>query len=417
MESDLRTIADPIFRAAGLNPDQIRVIVLGDDSVNAFVAGGQNLFIHTGLLLDAKNVGELGGVIAHEAGHMAGGHLIRMRTATDRASVENIIAMIAGVAVGVGAGDSGAGMATALGGGEFANRRMLQHSRTLESSADQAGMDTIERMGYSLTGMRDFLERLSGEEVLPELQRSGYILTHPLSRERMETVEAYVAKSRHKDDPWPAAWNDKFLRLQAKILAYTEPAQALNEYQSNTSLVARYAVAIADYRQGHIADALKLIAQLQKEEPTNAFFYDTQGQILFEQGDVDGSIAAYRKAAVLAPQIGLIHLSLAQALLQRETGSTSEALDHLQQARNNGERNTSLVYRWLAVAYGRSGDEGQAKLALAEEALLKGDYSFCIQQADRAKKLLKSDPSARQRADDLIAAAGRAQKDKQNRDD
>ena len=409
IENDLRTISDPIFSAAGLNPSQVRMVLINDDAVNAFVAGGQNLFLYTGLILDSKNVDELAGVIAHESGHMAGGHLVRMRGIAERASVENIIATVLGVAVGVGAGDAQAGMATAMGGSEYARRSMLRHTRVLESSADQAGMAALSRAGYSLQGMADLLERLSSQEVLPEMQRSPYILTHPLSRERLQSVQGYVS-SHPKGREFPAKWQEYFRRMKAKIMAFTSPNAALRQYKDDQSFSGRYAVAIANYRLGKIPEALALVDQLQKTEPSNGYLQELEGQILYEQGRIAESVSAYRKAVALKPNAGLIHMSLAQALLQNEKMPPDEALKHLIAARNKGEADTSQLYRSMAIAYGRMGQEGMAKLSLAEEALLKGDKNFAIEQGRRAEDLLKNDPASQQRARDIQSTALRINK-------
>lgn len=412
-ESVLREVATPIFTAAGLNPEPVRIVILGDDTINAFVAGGQNLFLYTGLLLDVKNVGELGGVIAHESGHIAGGHLIRMRGVMERASIESVLAALAGAAVGVGAGNAEAGIGVALGGGELARRVFLKNSRVFESAADQSGLNTLEHLGYSAQGMADFLERLSAQDVLPEMQRSGYIMTHPLSRERLDTVKNFVARSRYRTAPWPTRWQQDFLRIQAKLLGFTQPQRAENIYKDKNDPASRYGLAISYYRQGRIDPALQMLDRLQKEDPGNGYMDELRGQILFEQGRVNEAIPAYRAALKKEPDEALIHLALAQALLQNDKAPTDEALKHLLFARDHGEKNTPLVHRWLAVAYGRAGQEGMAKLALAEEAFLKRDITLAIQQATTAKKLLPaSDKAALQRADDLLQQAKRVKKEK-----
>lgn len=412
IEGDLRLISEPIFSASGLSPSQVKIIVLNDDGVNAFVAGGQNLFLHTGLILETKEIGELAGVIAHEAGHMAGGHLVRMRDAASRASMESMLATALGVAVGVGAGNADAGMAAVMGGGEFANRSFLRNSRVFENSADQAGMAALDRAGYSTRGMAAFLERLGGQEILPEMQRSAYIRTHPMSRERLAAVESFMARSRNRDKEWPKTLIEKFDRMRAKLLGFTQPQQALRVYAEDNSIAGRYGRAIAEYRSGRINDALSLVAALEQAEPQNPYFIELRGQILFEQGRIDEATKAYDKAATLAPKAGLIHLALAQALLQNARNPPARALTHLQKARDNGEQDTPMVYRWMALAYGRQGKEGLAKLALAEEALLKRDYSFAITQAKRAEALLQNDPAATQRARDTAASAARMQRER-----
>jgi predicted Zn-dependent protease len=344
---------------------------------------------------------------------MAGGHLIRMQSMMAHASAESILATVLGVAVGVGAGDAQAGIATAMGGNELASRLMLSHTRVMESSADQSGMASLSRLGYSAQGMADFLGRLSQDEVLPEMQRSQYVLTHPLSRERMQSVESYVQSHPGRKE-FPAEWQDDFNRLRAKIMAFTDPDRALNEYAKDNSIAGRYARAIALYRNSKINDALKALDALQAEEPTNGYFYDLRGQILFEQSRIAEAITAWRRASELEPKEGLIHLSLAQALLQDEKRNPDEALRHLILARDGSEQDTSQLYRWMAVAYGREGKEGLAKLSLAEEALRKGDSGFAIDQAKRAEKLLANDPASLQRAKDIQSAALKAKTDNKN---
>jgi predicted Zn-dependent protease len=408
-ESALRQIADPIFTAAGLNAKSVRIVLINEDTINAFVAGGQNLFLYTGLIQKADHVGELAGVIAHEAGHIAGGHLIRMRGEMEQASVESILATLAGVAVGVGSGDAQAGIGIGMGGSELARRRLLRHSRAFESAADQAALTTLRDLGYSAQGMADFMEKLMAEQALPELQRSGYLLTHPLSRNRLQTIQADITSSRRPVKTWPAAWEDDFIRLKAKILGFTRPSHALSLYQSKNDFNSRYGTAIAQYRMGKIAEALTILSDLKKQEPQNGFLDELRGQILFEQGRIGDAISAYRAALKLQPDQPLIKLALAQALLQRDQAQTSdEAIRLLQSARDTGEQRTPLVYRWLAVAYGRGGQNGMAKLALAEEALLKRDLSLAVQQATLAKQQLpKTASTARQRAEDILQQANR----------
>src|SRR5690606_9838929 len=209
----------------------------------------------------------------------------------------------------------------------------LKHSRTLESSADQAALSTLSQLGYSSRPMADSLSRLSAQEVLPGLQRSPYVLTHPLSRDRLNTVENYVSRSATRDAKYPEAWEQKFQRMRAKILAFTAPSRAQREYASQSNAQAFYATAIADYRQGDITGALQKITTMQKTAPDDPYLYDLKGQILFEQGRIGESIAAYQKAVSLAPKNGLLNLTLAKVLLQKN-GAEKDALKYLTVARD-----------------------------------------------------------------------------------
>jgi predicted Zn-dependent protease len=413
IETNIRKMSTPIFQQAGLNPQDVRLAIIGDSAINAFVAGGQNIFLFTGLILDTQDIGELLGVIAHETGHITGGHLVRSRQNMETASMESILGTLAGIAAGVAAGDAGAGMATIAAGQHMAVTNFLTHSRTYESSADQAGLSFLEAAGYSAEGNARFLGRLANQEMLPELQRSQYMLTHPLSRQRLDTVENFVARSRVGTKPYPESFQIMHARIKAKILGFTFPQQALRNYADKKDWPSRYGYAIALYRTGKINDALALLKTLEKEQPQDPYVIELQGQILFENGRIAESIPSYERAVSMAPQGGLIRIALAHAYLEtRQDKNLTLAIDQLNRAKQT-ENRTPLLYRWLATAYGRQGQEGQAKLALAEEALLKRDNGFAIAQAQAAEKLLpQSNQAGRQRARDIIQLAQQYQRQK-----
>jgi predicted Zn-dependent protease len=391
----------------------VRIVVLDNSTLNAFVAGGQNIFLYTGLIIDTRNVGELLGVIAHETGHITGGHLIRTRQNMENASVESIIGALAGVAAGVAASDAGAGIVGISAGQQMVMEKMMRNSRTYESSADQAGLSFMESAGYSSQGTADFLQRLAAEEMLPELQRSKYMLTHPLSQQRLETVENFVSHSRNSKKGFPVAYQMAHARIKAKILGFTLPQRALRDYKDKTDVPSRYGYAIGLYRTGKITEALAILADLQKANPSDPYLQELQGQILFENGRINESIPFYQRAIAAMPQAGLIRIALAHAYLEsRNPNDASKAIDQLNQAKQTESR-TPMLFRLLAMAYGRLGREGQAKLALAEEALLKQDNGFAIQQAMTAEKILPtSDKSGRLRARDIITLAQRNQRAK-----
>lgn len=325
--------------------------------------------------------------------------------------MESILGTLAGIAAGVASGDAGAGMATITASQHMAMTNFLRHSRTYESSADQAGLSFLEGAGYSAEGNARFLSRLASQEMLPELQRSQYMLTHPLSRQRLETVENFVARSRVGNKPYPESYQTMHARIKAKILGFTSPHQALRTYAGQTDWPSRYGYAVGLYRTGKINDALALLKTLEKEQPKDPYVIELQGQILFENGRIPESITYYERAVAMAPQAGLMRIALAHAYLEtRQDKNLPLAIDQLNRAKQT-ENRTPLLYRWLATAYGRQGQQGQAKLALAEEALLKRDTGFAIAQAQAADKLLaKDNQAARQRARDIIQLAQQYQR-------
>lgn len=375
IEESLRDWGAPVFRAAGLQPDNVNIILINDSDVNAFVAGGPNIFLYTGLIKRSENPEELIGVMAHETGHISGGHLIRLRQSVEQASYETIIGTVLGIGAAMISGESGAAGAIISGSQSMATRRFLANTRLNESSADQAGLGFMSKAGIDPQGLVSFLGKLEGEELLPTSQQSEYIRTHPLTRNRMEALETGVQNSPAHGKPAPKSWDEAYRRMKAKLIGYVQPDQVAWLYpNSDTSVAGRYARAIAAYRQNHVDEALRLADALIASEPNNPYFLELKGQMLVEFGRVRESLPSYKKAVAKAPQAALIKIAYAHALIE-SAGTDGKALwqaiDLLDDAEKDEKRSTR-IHRLLATAYGRLGDETNARLHLAEEAVLQG---------------------------------------------
>lgn len=266
-EHTIRGMARPIFEAAGIDPEAVSIVLVNDQTLNAFVAGGQNIFLHTGLLLGTDDAGQLLGVIAHETGHIAGGHLVRGSEALENAFLSSLLGIGIGLAGGLAAGNASAGAAGLMLGQHLAERNFLSFSRAQESSADQAGLSYLERSQMSARGMLAFLEKLGADDPLLNDRDVGYRLTHPLTRERVETVRTFVERSRYADRPVPREWEEAYARIRAKLYAYLNPAGALRRYKAgDTAVAARYGRAYAYFRRGDVQNALPLVDGLIAEE-------------------------------------------------------------------------------------------------------------------------------------------------------
>lgn len=385
IEQTVRGWATPIWRAAGLNPDAVRLILVQSQDLNAFVAGGSNIFVYSGLIAAAKSPGELLGVIAHETGHIAGGHLIRGREAMERASYEAILATILGAGAAV-AGSSEAANALIIGGRGAAISGLLAHSRVQESSADQAALSYMEAAAYNPSGLEKFLGTMKNQELLPESQQNPYMRTHPLTSERLDAMARGVEKSKYATKPYPTSWDDDFARIKAKLVAFTQPQMIAWIYsEKDTSVPALYARAIAAYRRSEKDKALGLINDLLGREPKNPWFHEVKGQMLRDFGQLGPATESYRKAVALAPDAALIRIDLAQVLIEMpgdgQQGRFKEAEENLNLALSREPKSTQ-AHRLLATLYGRSGDEAQARYHLAEEAALRG-------RTDEARRLLE----------------------------
>lgn len=389
IETMLKTFARPIFEAAGLSPEAVHFVLVQDNQINAFVAGGSNMFIYTGLLRAARTPDELIGVIAHETGHIAGGHLVRTREEMRNASATAILATLAGVAAAVASGDGGAGAAAVSIGNEVAQRGFLSYSRTQESAADQAGLSFLDRNAISAVGMRDFLQRLEDQELLPSDQQSEYIRTHPLTRERVEAVSAHIDNDKTPLRPLPASYERDFQRMLKKLDGFLDPRGVLQKTTSNDSdFATRYARAIAFHQTGDTRGAIGLIDQLLREEPDNPYLHELKGQVQYESGHAAEAVPSYRKAVALSGGNALLRVGLAQALMDSGSDANLATATTELEAAINEERGSPQLWRLLATAYGRQNQLGIAAYALSEEALARGNKPLATQQAKRAQELL-----------------------------
>ncbi len=399
IETILHGWTKDVFAAAGMSPSQIDLVLVQSPDVNAFVSGGSNIFIYTGLIDKTKTPEELIGVIAHETGHIAGGHLIRTRRAAANASFESLLAIALGVGVALAGGGGDAASAGVAIGQATATNSFLAHSRVQESSADQAAASYLAKANINPDGLISFLEKISSQEILDRSQQSGYMRTHPLSRDRIDALK-YKTSSQTRQGQ-NTKWNEEHARIKAKLKGFISPQQVIYEYpSSDTSIAAKYARAIAAYRMNRTDDAISQINALIAAEPRNPYFHELKGQMLYEFGKAKDSIAPYRTALGLKPESGLIRTAYAQALI--DTNSYKEALSELRRAERDEPR-SSRIKRLMATATGRLGNETEAKVYLAEEAIMQGRAKDAASLATSALKTLPNNSPLRIRAQDVLS--------------
>lgn len=402
IERTLARMSAPVFQAAGLRPESVEIYIVNDDSLNAFVAGGRNLFLHTGLLSELDTPEEVIGVIAHEAGHIAGGHIARRRIKMRNAQGPALLGILAGVAVGaLGGGDAGA--AVALGSQTALTRDLLRHSRGEEASADQAAVRYLERVGVDPSGLVKVLERFRGQEVFTVGNTDPYVLTHPLSTRRMQLLEEAVAsvEGPFPENPERAYWHE---RMRAKLSGFLEPPRrVLNRLEgAEADEPTLYARAVALHRLPAPGDALAAVDRLIALRPEDPFYLELKGQILHESGRAQQAVPYYRRAVSRAPEEPLVKAGLGRALLALETPEADrEALEVLKDARAR-DRGDPAALRALATAYSRAGETGMATLATAERFALTGRTEDAVLHARRASKLLSEGSPGWLRAQDIL---------------
>lgn len=407
IESTIRGYADPLFRAAGLDPAGIRVLLVNDDSINAFVAGGMRLFINTGLLMRADTPNQVKGVIAHETGHIAGAHLSRIQEELENATIEQIIGMVLGGAAAVASGKGEAVVAGTTLGAEIAKRNLLKYSRTQESAADQAGMGLLDATGQSSRGMMEFFEKLDGQQFLLGQNQDPYLITHPLTGDRISSVQQHVDHSpfsEAKDSPESIALHE---RMVAKLKGYLWPLSRVEQEfpESDQSTGARYARAIALFRVSRMPEALAIMDSLLADHPNDPFFLEQKAQILFENGKLAEALPLYTAAFEQLPTEPLIGLELAQVEIELEHPDlTKQAIKHLEAVTTIEPRNGRAWY-FLSIAYGRDGNLPMSALAQAEQAMAQGDSDEAWAQAKRALDGMEVGSPGWLKANDIISEA------------
>lgn len=404
IEEHVRAIADPILRAAGLVPEAVDLYLVKDDRLNAFVAGGQNLFLHTGLIARATTPEQLAGVIAHEAGHISGGHLTRQMVAREQALGQVLLGAVLGLAAAA-AGAPQLGTAILAGGATLAESGVLAFSRGQEQAADQAAVASLAAVGLPPRGLIEFFEILERQDLRIAGEGNPWRRTHPLTRDRVAALESLETASPHRGRSLGAARAAAHERVRAKIDGFLADPERVLATWTGDGLPARIARAAALHRRGEVEGAVRLAKELVAERPKDAFLHELLGQILFENGRIEAAIGPYRSALGLRPDAQLIRLGLARALLELPGGQGAEEAARLAAEVTRAEPRDAGAFRTLGIALGRLERTGPASLALAEAAVLTGNKRDAQLHLGRARQQIAADDPAWLRLQDLLREA------------
>lgn len=414
-----RDISKPLIEAAKLDPASVKVSLIEDPEINAFVATGQVVYIHTGLIAAADNVNQLQAVIAHELGHVAGGHAIRIGEGMGAATKISILSLVlAAAAAAAGAGD--AAMGVFMAGQQAAMGSLLSFTRAQESSADLAGASYLSKAGISGRGSLEFFKKLGNQEFrLAIPQEDSYARTHPLSSERIASLEQIY----HADPAWARptdpALEERFQRVKAKLAGYIDPRRATVLYpESDQTVPAHYARAYAYHRGAYPEKAASEADALLKASPDDPFFLELKGQVLLEGGHPADAIDPLRRAVARAPDQPMIAVMLGHALIATDDQTKfPEAKQVLKNAVNRDNDNPFAWYQ-LGIVYDREGDRARANLATAERQNLEGETKLALAAARSAMMELKVGTPDYLRAQDIaMVSETQLKKDKKHKRD
>jgi predicted Zn-dependent protease len=410
IEQLMRDYTAPILRAAGLAQQNIQVVLINERAFNAFVVDGRRIFINVGALFDAKAPNEIIGVLAHETGHIAGGHLSKLREELARAQTASVIALLLGVgalAAGARGGNNNLaniGAAAVQGPQEMIRRSLLSYVRAQEESADRAGVKFLNETHQSAKGMYNTFRRFADDMLVISSRIDPYVQTHPMPKERVAALEELARSSPYWDKADAPELQLRHDLMRAKLAGFLErPDAVARRYPpSDTSLPARYARAIAAYRHSDLYVSMAQIDALIGSQPNNAYFHELKGQALLEGAKPAEAIGPLRRAAALAPNAALIRIMLAQALIATGDSKYSEESITLLRIAMQREPDVPEVYAHLAMAYGRKGDYAEADLAAAQAALARGDVKTARELASRAKTRFPTGSPGWVKSDDIV---------------
>ncbi len=409
IEQLLRDYTAPILKVAGLGNQNVQVVIIDDNSFNAFVMDAHRIFVNTGALKEALVPNQLIGIFAHETGHIVGGHLSKMRQELANAQTAMIVAMLLGAAAMVAGhgsntdmGNVGAAIFTAP--QALAMNSLLSYQRAQEESADRAGVRFLTMTGQSAKGMYDTFKKFADDSLFSAHGANPYAQNHPMPQERMDAL-AELVKTPYwgKKDPPELQFRHDMMR--AKLYGFTErPNVVLAHYPlTDTSLPARYARAISAYRFGGLQSAMAQIDSLIAAIPNDPYFYELKGQALLEGAHPAEAVAPLRRAVQLAPNPALIQILLSQALVATNDPKAAEDAIPLLHTALLKEPEAADAYTTLAMAYGRKNDLADADLASAQAAFARGDNKTARELADRAKQRFPIGSPGWVQADDIVA--------------
>mgnify|MGYP001042043036 CR=1 FL=1 len=406
VEALLQDYTSPLLKESGLVIDNVEIAIIADERINAYVSGGQNIFVFSGLITQAEHPNMVIGVMAHEIGHITGGHLARGLAARDKAGTPIIVGAILGLG-SLLAGAPQVGMALIAGGQQVGLASYLTYSRAQEASADQVALQLLQETKQSPQGIMNLMDHLAGQEILSEQRQDPYQRTHPMSRDRVNAYRSHAETSPYfngKDNP-DMQWRHDMAK--AKLDGFIKHPQSVLRKYSDASEPALYARAIAYHRLARTDEAISVLNELISKHPENPWFQELKGQIYYETGEADKAIAPYEKSLKLKPNQPLLMIGLASSLLASDQNfggqaRTLRAIEILREA-TRLEKTNLIAFSQLSKAYGHMNNVGMAEWALAENLALRGDPS-AIRHANRAIDLLEPGQSERLRAQDIAAS-------------
>ena len=405
LEAGLLRIAQPMAVEAGLDPAALQIRIVIASEYNAFVTGDGFIYIHSGLIMQAENMLEIAGVMAHEIGHIAAGHVVQRHGVIADAGMATLLGAVAAVAL-TAAGSADAAVGVMAGSADQTRRIVLARSRQDEGVADEYAIRLMQNQGYSVAPLAERMRQIASQRMLPESRQSEYYMSHPGALERSAVFQDHVnthESGSFEEPEWMAALHD---RLKSKLEGWsTPPRNVLKSSMKAEGANADYMRAIAFHRLSDITAAHEVMQELVAQHPDDPFFHEFLGDVLLASGEAAAAALSYEAALQLLPETtntGQIELSLGRAYLAlNNPQSIEKAIIALEKAHRN-EPEWAFVKRQLGIGLGRAGRFAAADLILAEEALMNNNTDLARQLAQRVKSNTDATPEQLQLAHDIL---------------
>ena len=412
IERVIDSYAEPIIRSSNLDPKTITIRIIADNSLNAFVTSGNRMYLNTGTILASDSYQEIVGIIAHEVGHIVGGHTVTFTDQMQTALNTTLLTSLLGVAAGIASGNSDLGMALALGGQGTAQRQMLAFSRGQESAADQFALKALDKSKQSASGLIDFFKKISGQELLVTDRQDPYVRTHPLTSTRISVIQNHLNNSKYKDIRPNEDLEEKHRLIKAKIFSFLRPLKlSIQKYpETDMSIEAIYARSIAFYRRGNLDKSIPLIDYLIETKPNNPYFWELKGQMLFENGYLAEAIKSYSMAIKLSPFSPLIRIAQAHAMVETGKREYSNQIQNLLSVALQTEPRNVFAWDLSAKSYAISGQNALSAYAASEKAILIGDLENTFRYVMKAENEIKKGSPVWLRLQDIKILANEIKK-------
>jgi len=407
IDATLADMARPVLEAGRLVPANVRLHMIVDDSINAFVNSSTDMYLNTGLILKSQTPNEVIGVMAHETGHIVGGHTVMV--ASDMAGVNSLtlLSTLLGIAAGVATGNPEVGLAIMMGGQRAALGQYLSFSRSQEARADQFALQALEDTHQSAQGLYNFFGRIRGDQLLYVANPDPYLQSHPIPTDRMEVVGAWIKNAKYSSAQEDPELLQRYRRMVAKLYAFLKPQVAtLQKYpESDKSIEGRYARAIAYYRRGQFDKALPIVDTLLTDMPEDPYFWQIKGDMLLSRAKIDDAVVAYREAIKYLPNAPEILVAMSRAMNESNNPEYfSETETNLKRALDMTPGNPD-AWDLLAAAYAHNDKPGLSAYAAAERAILMGQFGDVARYTVQAEKLLEKDTPIWYRLQDIKVLA------------